>query len=161
MADFVSDVCEFNTIAGTPPEYNARKLSLYIGLILEEVSEMIDSLGKNWELDACSLYLEKMSTEFKEGKFDLNVAHNDRVASLDAAIDIAVVALGAGIANGADVIGACDEVMASNLSKFPMKDGVRTVLKDENGKVKKPPEYRAPELEKYLIGEKGYASLSI
>ena len=65
---------------------------------------------------------------------------------------------------GADIVAACEEVSNSNLSKFPFVDGKRVVLKDENGKVKKPPEYRPANVTQYLnnpsIGETVFRSMT-
>ena len=88
------------------------------------------------------------------------VSGMDRVEALDAAVDIAVVGLGQGIAVGADIVGACDAVAENNLSKFPLKTiwnftfpfrhQVHTVLKDENGKVKKPPGFKSVVLTPFI-----------
>lgn len=160
--DFVKSIRHFNEIAGTTEKYDPRKLALYIGLILEETAEMIESVGFETkennkmplDISLATLHgmLDTYSKRFKVGEFDKKVSTNNRVATLDAAVDIAVVALGAGISNGADILGACNNVAESNLSKFPMRDGKRVVLKDKNGKVKKPPEYKPPELQQFLKG---------
>ena len=40
---FVEGVKEFNNIAGTPEEFDPRKVALYTGLILEEVRELLET----------------------------------------------------------------------------------------------------------------------
>jgi hypothetical protein len=146
---FAEKVKEFNAIAGTPEEFNPRKCALYTGLILEEVAELIESYDSP-ELNEFWSLLVQHANAFKSGEYDHLTVSMDRESALDASVDIAVVAIGQGISVGADIVGACDEVVENNLSKFPLVDGARTVLKDENGKVRKPPGYKPPELAKFL-----------
>ena len=153
MSDFVEKVKEFNTVAGTLEEYNPRKVALYLGLQLEELAEQLTSL-KAYELGKLITALEYHGHMFKEGAFDIQVGNANTIEQrkefLDGAIDSAVVALGAAIAIGADVQGSAHAVADNNLSKYPVIDGVRTVLKDANGKVKKPEGFKPVELDKFL-----------
>ena len=152
--NFVSEVVAFNTLAGNAKEFNARKVALYIGLQLEEMAEKIQSIPNLEGLGDLYVALEYHSRLFKDGKFDAAVAsmkHADRVNALDADIDLAVVALGGAHALGANVDAACNEVMRSNMSKFPLdENGLRVVLKDENGKVMKPDSYFKPVLQGFV-----------
>lgn len=151
MRNFVQDVKEFNRIAGTEEVFDKRKSALYVGLIFEEMAEMIESLTNSsaeW-LDVAT-WLDQIGNNFKRGDYDAEFDNVDRVAFLDATVDIAVVSLGAGIAIGADIEGACNAVSENNLSKFPIVDGVRTVLRDENGKIKKPEGFKSVELTSYV-----------
>lgn len=151
MSNFVQDVKEFNRIAGTEEVFDVRKSALYTGLIFEELSEMIESLNCKeaaW-LDLV-VYLSEIGDKFKQGAYDQAFHNVNRVEYLDAAVDIAVVSLGAGIAIGGDIEGACNAVSENNLSKFPIVDGVRTVLRDENGKIKKPEGFKSVELSSYV-----------
>lgn len=156
MRNFVQEIKEFNEIAGTPEVFDVRKAALYTGLIFEELAELIESLqiqgedAEEW--NAVQKFLEDMGTHFKAGEYDEEFDNVDRVEFLDACVDIAVVALGGGIAIGGDIEGACLEVSSNNLSKFPIVDGKRTVLKDENGKIKKPDNFQRVELSKYIRG---------
>lgn len=151
MTDFVSKVVGFNRIAGTGAQFDARKVALYIGLQLEELSEKIEAINDGApDLVGLIEDLHDFSSRFKSGFFDDAVNNGDRVAMLDADIDLAVVALGGACALGADVNGACHEVMDSNLSKFPIVNGERVAIKDANGKVVKAEGYRPPSLEKFL-----------
>jgi len=147
---FVEGVKEFNQIAGTPEEFNPRKVALYTGLILEEVRELLETYNDP-RLGKLITAVEFHSKMFKTGDFDEAAKSIKREEALKETIDIAVVALGEGISIGADIVAACDEVSESNLSKFPVVGGKRVVLKDENGKVKKPPEYRPANVTQYLI----------
>lgn len=154
--DFVTKVQQFNQIAGTGSVFDARKVALYIGLCCEELAELIEAIpdvAPTSKLGKLRSTLEQNSLAFKQAKFDKHVARIDPVKALDAFVDVAVVALGGGCAMGADVKGAANEVMDSNLSKFPIVNGERVVLKDENGKVMKSASYRAPELAKFLATE--------
>lgn len=153
MTDFVSKVVEFNEVAGTKAEFNARKLGLYIGLILEETQELVRevaAISKDPELNTFAAHLTSFADDFKKGKYDAATYEIDRTEILDAAVDIAVVSIGAGISVGSDISGALNEVADNNLSKFPLVDGVRTVLKDANGKVMKPEGYQKPQLSQFL-----------
>jgi hypothetical protein len=157
--DFVEKVKEFNAIAGTCEVLDTRKAAMYTGLILEEVAELIESYNAR-ELDDLKNTLESYANDFKKGQMDHLVAGMDRVEALDAAVDIAVVGLGQGIAVGGDIIGACDAVAENNLSKFPeqvtwswkfpFRHKQRIVLKDENGKIAKPPGFKAVILSPYI-----------
>lgn len=149
MTHFVEKVKEFNEISGTKEEFNPRKTALYTGLILEEVAELIASYRDDG-LTHFMQTIEAYSAKFKAGDFDKSTETMNRVEALDAAVDIAVVALGQGISVGGDIVGACDAVAENNLSKFPLVDGVRTVLKDENGKVRKPPGYKPVDLTPFI-----------
>lgn len=154
MTDFVSKVVEFNEVAGTKAEFNNRKLGLYIGLILEETQELVREVvrhaGNDENLEIFSAQLSSFATDFKLGIYDNYINEVDRTEILDAAVDIAVVSIGAGISVGSDIAGALNEVADNNLSKFPIIDGVRTVLKDANGKVMKPEGYQKPQLSQFL-----------
>ena len=149
-SDFVNDVKTFNEIAGTLEEFDPRKIALYTGLVLEEVAEMLDSLDFHVDVNVLAAQIESMATRFKKSEFDYLTNSMNREEYLDAAVDIAVVALGAGISVGSDIEGACREVTSANLAKFPIVDGQYTVLRDENGKVQKPEGWKAPNTGKYL-----------
>lgn len=150
--DFVEKIVEFNRIAGTGGEFDPRKVGLYIGLQLEELEEKIESIpDTTGQLKALRETLDGFSKQFKKGDFDELVKDIDRVGALDADVDLAVVSLGGAASLGADVNGACHEVMDSNLSKYPVgADGIRYALKDINGKVMKPAGWKPPELAQYL-----------
>jgi predicted HAD superfamily Cof-like phosphohydrolase len=150
--DFLQKVKLFNDIGGTAEEFNPRKAGLYTGLIFEELAEMVDSFNDvGW--GAVSHYLNTIAERFKSGDYDgqFTLDSFDREEYLDAAVDIAVVSVGAGIAIGSDIIGAANEVADNNLSKFPIIDGEYTVLKNpETGKIMKPDTYQPVSLAKFL-----------
>ena len=72
---------------------------------------------------------------------------NDIVAVADALTDLLYVIYGAGAALGIDLDACFKEVHSSNMSKL-MPDG--TVLRREDGKVLKGPNYFVPDLKKVL-----------
>lgn len=150
--DFVEKILQFNRIAGKTGEtFDARDTSLYIGLILEEVAELIESIPDQRNLGRLRVALEYNSKLFKEGFFDKQVADINRVDALDACVDISVVSIGGANALGTDTQSACHNVADSNLSKFTLdENGDYVVLRDANGKIKKPAEYKAPELAQFL-----------
>lgn len=162
--DFVEKVREFNQVAGTLEQLDARKVALYTALQLEELAEKIHAIAKAEKaagvepaegLGKLLVALEYHSRRFKAGEFDALVSEavkddDLREEILDADVDVAVVSIGGAISVGADVQGACHEVADNNLTKFPVINGVRTVLKDENGKVKKPEGYQPVSLRKFL-----------
>ena len=162
--DFVEKVREFNQVAGTLEQLDARKVALYTALQLEELAEKIHAIAKAEKaagvepaegLGKLLVALEYHSRRFKAGEFDALVSEavkddDLREEILDADVDVAVVSIGGAISVGADVQGACHEVADNNLTKFPIINGVRTVLKDENSKVKKPEGYQPVSLRKFL-----------
>ncbi len=149
MTDFVSKVKEFNQIAGTKEEFNPRKTCLYTGLVLEEVAELVDSYGDR-ALDSFVESLVAQANLFKSGHYDSLTKNMDRVNAVKEAIDIAVVAVGQVIALGGDVTGAANCVADNNLEKFPLIDGQRVVIKDANGKVKKPDGYKPADVTQFM-----------
>jgi predicted HAD superfamily Cof-like phosphohydrolase len=143
--DFVGKVKLFNEIAGQKEEFNKRKASLYVGLILEELAEMFESFQLD-EWNRQAHHLHALGNSFKCGDYDYVMDNVDRVGYLDASVDIAVVSLGASISIGADVEKACNKVADNNLSKFPVVDGKHTVMRDANGKIAKPEGFTSVDL---------------
>lgn len=153
MTSFTEKVKLFNTISGNTGEFDPRKCALYQALIFEEVYEQLEAFNSEDWNDTIS-YLKDLSTRFKRGDYDdyYKTETFNREEFLDAAVDISVVAIGAGIAVGSDIEGACHEVADNNLTKFNYNEvtGEYVVEKDANGKVKKPSSYQPVSLEKFL-----------
>lgn len=170
--DFISRVIEWNKAAGnTDDRFNVRQTAMYIGLVLEEVSELIDSLGDDDE----SLYvlanrLHEASLSFRGGKYDASVEPCNRLEMLDATADILVVATGLAMSQGADVHGALDNVCTSNESKPVLClecgcdgyvqqgctncNGRGWILKkDATGKIIKGDSYMPPSLKQFIYKE--------
>jgi predicted HAD superfamily Cof-like phosphohydrolase len=143
MNDFITNVSKFMEAAGqTEGEFNVRQTALYIGLQCEELAEKMSALG----LDGFAEDLLYMSARFKNGKHDAEVAISNRESLLDADVDLLWVTVGAALSAGFDLRGAMDEVTRSNFSK--MVDG--KMVKDENGKVRKPETFSPPLLEPFV-----------
>jgi predicted HAD superfamily Cof-like phosphohydrolase len=146
---FVADVRRFTELAGcTTDRYNPQQTGLYVGLILEEVAELLESIGAVMTAEL----LESIGRAFKRGDFAPSIeAASDvqRVEMLDACVDIAWVATGCALSQGADVLSAMKEVARANLDKFP--GGV--AVKDANGKVIKPDGWRGPDVAPFICRE--------
>ena len=91
----------------TVDAYNENQFGLYLSLIAEETEELAQA-----------------------------VVNNNRVETLDALVDILVVAIGAIHSGGFDAEGAWKEVMSTNFAKIDKETG--KVRKREDGKVLKP-----------------------
>lgn len=148
---FVADVRRFTEAVGcTTDRFNVRQTALYIGLQLEEMAEKLEACGFNPDCSAIVEVIRITSGHFKRGAYDESVSSADRAALLDADIDLAWVTIGSALSQGADVLGAMREVARANLDKIG-PDG--TVLKDKNGKVRKPEGWRAPDLVPFVCRE--------
>ena len=99
--------------------FNQDQFNMYVKLIAEESQELIDA-----------------------------IMANDATETLDALIDIIVVATGAIHSLGADAEGAWKEVMSTNFAKIDKETG--KVRKREDGKVLKPQGWQSPQLEQFL-----------
>ena len=141
---FVADVRKFAEAAGhTTDQFNVRQTALYIGLQLEEMAEKLEAITPY------SLFMRKMkivSNDFKDGVFDEDIRYANREEMLDADVDLAWVTIGSMLSQGADVTGAMNEVVRSNMSK--MVEG--KMAKDDNGKVVKPDTYSPPNLAPFV-----------
>jgi predicted HAD superfamily Cof-like phosphohydrolase len=123
MANVFSDQSKFMSASEqTVGKLNNDQLRLYLNLVTEEYQELQDA-----------------------------VTAGDRVETLDALLDLIVVAAGAVHSIGCDAEGAWKEVMGSNLSKIDRVTG--KVKLREDGKVLKPLDWRGPDLKKYLNNE--------
>lgn len=120
MTDIFRDQARFMQASGqTTGHENLQQLGMYLRLMEEEANELADA-----------------------------IAAKDRVAQLDALIDIIVVTVGAIHSMGADGEGAWNEVMKSNLAKVDTVTG--RVTRREDGKILKPEGWQPPQLGRYL-----------
>ena len=136
----------------TTDSFNPAQATLYVGLVLEEVAEMLEVIANNAiasdpksHLQRVAFIIESLSGEFKTGDYygDVMRAHkNDGAELLDAMIDIAWVATGAALSTSTNTAGAFAEVARANNDKFGTS-GVCT--KDANGKIVKPANWRGPD----------------
>lgn len=141
------------------PNPSSRQKNTQLGVHLEEVSEMCDSLFKithhkyHGELFH-NLYQGKMvnhvlAENLKKGLYEFPfevMTRKQRVEFLDSLCDQIVTAIGVAQHLGFDIEGALAEVNRANWSKF--EDG-KPVL-DENQKVKKGKDYREPNLDPFV-----------
>ena len=137
-------VNEFMAVSGQLKhrnKFDRELVSLYIGLILEEVAEMLESQGLIEHEEISSL-----ADKWKRQQFAALCSAD----LLDSFMDIAWVSFGGAWAMGVDVDAAVDELVDSNMSKFEIKHGFRHCVKDANGKVVKPASYRPANFRQFI-----------
>lgn len=140
----------------TTDSFNPAQATLYVGLVLEEVAELISTISEGCvdaavHRDLCSMHsdIDAYAKLFKRGEFqgDVMRAHKtDGAYLLDAMIDIAWVATGAALSTSTNTAGAFAEVARANNAKMP--GGVCT--KDANGKIVKPANWPGPDLSPFV-----------
>ena len=108
----------------------------------EKFMRACDQTVEGWNEAQFNLYNRLIAEEVDE--LNVAVANGDKVETLDALVDILVVAIGAIHSMGADAEGAWKEVMRTNFAKIDHETG--KVRKREDGKVLKPIGWTPPEL---------------
>lgn len=108
-------------------------------LIVEETYELLDALFDAEEIK----YMKKGVLNMLRENFPVKV---DMVEFADACADIDYVVEGARLAFGINGKPIADEVQRSNMAKFGPGS-----WKDENGKIRKPPDWTAPDIKTELI----------
>jgi len=103
----------------TVEQFNPDQFNMYLSLIEEESQELANAIETH-----------------------------DQVGALDALIDILVVTIGAAHSMGADVEGAWQEVMRTNMAKIDPETG--QVRRREDGKILKPEGWQPPNLETFV-----------
>lgn len=150
----VDAVDGFMRLAGqTTGKLNARQACLYTGLVLEEVAEMIGvimmgCLTPKQRDSLAVLYrdLEFYSKDFKAGLHEGDILRCDQEGLIDAQFDTAWVAIGGLMSTAINPDEAIAHGTFTNLDKF--RDG--KCERDENGKVKKPADWRGPDFSPYV-----------
>ena len=135
------------------PNPTDKDVATQLGAHFEEVAEMMYALGI---INSKSEIVENISKDFYLSKSidknslggDIQMPEGWKVQLLDALCDQIVTAVGMGYMLGFDVVGALNNVIGSNHSKFV--DG--KPLFNENGKIVKGPDYVAPSLEQFIKG---------
>lgn len=118
-----------------------------IAVHLEEIVEGLETLEFDGGQDAYNQYvlalhrqtilnLRTLSDHLKQSKVRVNITNREKFA--DAVGDQIVTAVAAGCRNGVNVSAVVEEINKSNWSKF---DDNGMPIHDENGKVKKGPNY--------------------
>ncbi len=129
-------------------EHSPEQVSLYIGLIAEELSEVMECLYKAQTFEdptARHFYMQAISTlDYlaslgKSGTFSARARLADQAELLDGFIDGAIVNLGAAISASPQAYLATRKVLDAN-------DAKTTGGRDENGKIKKPEGWQPPDL---------------
>ena len=128
------------------PEPTFEDFNVQLGCHLEEIAEMFIELeGENAitnnKLSEMRMHMMSLAEGFKHGHYQA-FAQN-RVEFLDSLCDQIVTAVGVAYCDKMDAVKGLDEVNRSNWSKF---DHEGNPYFDENGKIKKLPSYRAPDL---------------
>ena len=126
------------------PTPTAKNKMVQLGVHIEEISEMFTAMTAT-ELATA---LSELATAFKTGQHagqpvEFESLVLDRKEMLDALCDQIVTATGVAHMLGMNITEAMARVNDSNWSKFV--DG--KPLFDENGKIKKGPDYKAPNLD--------------
>lgn len=153
-ADMVSRVQDFMQKCGQDVDgHNPEQVSLYIGLIAEELREVVAALAERCsDRNSLSLYLIEKDTlpalDYlaqlgKRGALSDMVESADQAELLDGFIDCAIVSLGAAISSSPDAAAAVEEVLAANDAK--VSGGL-----DENGKIQKPAGWVPPDLSGFV-----------
>lgn len=124
-------------------EPNDKNRAVQLGVHVEEFAEMWAALGCVEMAASMSEWADYYKKEFN-GPLDAN-----RIELLDALCDQIVTAIGVAHMMRFDILGALREVNASNWSKF---DEFGRPIFDANGKIKKGPLYRKPDLTAF-VGE--------
>ena len=123
------------------PKPTLGDMGVQLGCHLEEVVEMLRSLGQTIAVSDAATALESLADLWKSG------AHypviRDREELLDSLADQIVTAVGVGHCANMDVTEACLRVNESNWSKF---DALGYPIFNEHGKIAKGPHYVQPDL---------------
>lgn len=148
--DFFNRVREFMVTGGqTVDEPSVEQTGLYIGLIFEEVGEMVTNLSKGTvsvservRFQTVAALLEQFSDEFRKGLHSGDIMRSEAHKLLDDFVDTAVVAIGAVSSFSSSGEGAVNAVLSANEAKYP--GGV--VTRTPDGKVQKPEGWREADL---------------
>lgn len=132
-------------------QLNPAHLSVQIGVHFEEMVELLECIETDCAEDTNSLEclsddLRLIATSLKKGSTLAFIKTGKQVHALDALCDTEVTGNGIAYLAGFDKNGADQEVLASNESK--LVNGKPVIL--PGGKIGKGPNYRAPELEKFV-----------
>ena len=209
LIPFYQDVISWNSFVGNDIN-NSKLKDLYVNLVLEESTEIFDSIKDNDPIE----FIDGVCDSLVVGSFLMALKRkedfkNHKVAIENVELDTSIMALNDLVKNDTlnniekiidlleklsstievDIIKACEEVMFSNWSKFPLISEVnpnkevsfienqgrytnisfeskldnsgneRFVFKDGNGKVVKPSTFKDPALKEFIT--KSFANLDI
>ena len=133
----------------TTNEFNAQQATLYVGLMCEELAEVLECVAQGSldnaggrDLYEAARRLKNLSSEFKQGFHMGAVMRCTHTDLLDGALDTAWVAFGTALSLSLNAGAAWCEVARANFDKYPGGH----VLRDANGKIQKPVGWRGPDL---------------
>lgn len=121
------------------PEPTDKNRAVQYGVHLEEVAEMLEAVNAVDEANT----IHNLSNDYKHWQ-PFITDNNEEL--LDSLCDQIVTAVGVAYMMGYDIRGALAEVNRSNWSKFENGEPIF----DENGKIKKGPNYSPPDLKAFL-----------
>lgn len=133
------------------PDMSSRELDLQVAILLEEFQELLFTFelefNREFHLDHRILadQINKISYALKEGKTSLTI--KDRTKFAKESGDVVVAAMGAMTQAGINAKKVVQKIDESNWSKLDFNG---KPYYDENGKVIKGENYRAPNLSKYV-----------
>ena len=152
--ELVDAVHGFMQLGGqTTGKMNADQACLYTGLQLEELAEKIEAISKGCLTAAVSADLRYLvntlndyAAQFKKGLHAGDILRANHAELIDADFDLAWVSIGALISVSPEPERAIAHGTYTNLDKF--RDG--KCVKDANGKIQKPADWRAPDFTPYI-----------
>jgi len=129
------------------PDPTIEQACIQVGCHYEECGEMATTLTDSHAAEE----LERIAAEYKRSSYyylDVlqKMSDADKIKLLDDLCDQIVTAIGVAHMLGMDIEGALKEVNDSNHSKF--EDG--KAVFNEQGKISKGKNYRAPKLDKFI-----------
>ena len=152
--ELVDAVHGFMQLGGqTTGRMDAGQACLYTGLQLEELAEKIAAISKGCltrdaaaPLEALVMLLNLHSLNFKQGRHTGDILRATHVDLIDADFDLAWVSIAALISVSPEPERAIAHGTFTNLDKF--RDG--KCVKDANGKIQKPADWKRPDFTPYI-----------
>lgn len=139
-----------NWFRAAKPEPTLEDLSVQVGCCLEEVCELLEGLGlKDYDVhEQLNIDADHFKGKSKWAIKKLEkLTHQQRVAITDACCDINVTTIGVlTLLGGIDIMGATNEVIRSNDSKF---ENGKPIF-NEQGKIMKGKDYSEPDLTPFI-----------
>ena len=125
------------------PDPTPREFDIQLGCHFEEIVEMLAvvNMSQNDTLVRARAALGWLANGLKQGHLQASIT--DRKEFLDSIADQIVTGVGVGHCAGMQTVDAVEQVNLSNWSKYDV-DG--NPVFDDNGKIKKGPNYAPPDL---------------
>lgn len=131
-----------NWFSAAVPNPTDTNRAVQLGVHCEEFAEMLTALGFGYEAQVIDALAESLKGPTPPMLDDI-----DRKETLDSLCDQIVTAIGVAHMHGMNIVGALREVDLSNWSKFD--DNGKPIF-NENGKIKKGPNYFKPNLTPFI-----------